>query len=368
MIVKIDSLDSYGRGVTRIQNKVCFVKNAQVGEVVDIRIIEDRKKYSVAEVINYLEKSKDRIKSLCPYYKDCGGCHLGEMKYEKTLQYKENIVRSELKKNKIEGFSYLGIVGGSPYHYRNKVTLHSDGKRLGFYKEASHELVPIKKCLLIDERINQILSTLPSKEDIMIRVSNQNDEMLIGNTNQTIVSTIGSKEYRISSQSFFQVNGEMTEKLYDYIYETVKSLNAKHVLDLYCGIGTIGIYIHDLVESVLGIEVVEKAIEDAKFNQRRNHVNNISFLCGDVKEYIDQLGNQYDLVIVDPPRSGLKQKVISELQKMDPKTIIYVSCNKTTLIRDIKLLEKKYKMESIKLFDMFPNTYHVECVCVLNRR
>ncbi len=114
--------------------------------------------------------------------------------------------------------------------------------------------------------------------------------------------------------------------------------------------------------------MIEAAVEDAYFNKKLNQTENISFLCGDVSKYIEQLKNKYDLIIVDPPRGGLKKKVIKEIQRMNSKTIIYISCNRMTLVRDLKLLEIQYKMESIKLFDMFPNTYHVECVCVLNRR
>ena len=367
MVVKIDFFDYFGRGVTRIENKVCFVIGAQKGEVVEIKIIEEKKNYSIAEVVRYIEKSKDRIEARCPYYKSCGGCDLGEMSYEASLKLKENAVLEELAKNDITDFQYLGIEKGTPYHYRNKITLHSDGKNLGFYKEESHELVPIEKCLLVDERINEIIPTLPVEKDVMIRVSNQNDDMLIGDTKKTIVSFIGTKKYRISSRSFFQVNEEVTKKLYDYVYETVLRLGAKNVLDLYCGIGTIGIYIHDIVESVLGIEIVEEAIRDAHYNKELNHASNVSFLCGNVSDYIKKLQNQYDFIIVDPPRGGIQKKALDEMIRIYPQKIIYISCNKRTLIRDLKRMESAYKMDSIKLFDMFPNTYHVECVCVLNK-
>ncbi len=368
MILEICSYDCYGRGVARFENKVYFVKNAQVGEVVEARVVEENKKYNVAEVLKYLKKSDNRIISPCPYYEKCGGCHLGEMKYENTLEFKEELIKSEFKRNGIRDFLYLGIISSSPYYYRNKITLHSDGAHLGLYKEGSHDLVPIDKCLLVDERINQIIPTLPKDKKIMIRVSNIDGDMLTGDEKKKIISAIGNRKFRISSKSFFQVNAEITKKLYDYIYETVESLNSKNVLDLYCGIGTIGIYIHDLVEKVLGIEIVKEAVEDANFNKKLNQLNHISFLCGDVSQYIERIKNQYDLIIVDPPRSGLKMAVIKEVKRLNAKTIIYISCNKATLIRDLKLLEEKYRLQSLKLFDMFPNTYHVECVCVLNKR
>lgn len=368
MVVKIDFFDHYGRGVVRIDQKVCFVKGAQKGEVVEIRIIEEKKHYLVAEVVSYLKKSSSRVLPRCPYYFQCGGCHLGEMTYEASLKLKEESVLEELKRNHISHFSYLGIVAGACYHYRNKITLHSDGKNLGFYKEGSHEVVAIDACLLVDERINEVIAHLPKENEIMIRVSNETNDMLIGNNNKTIISSIGSKRYRISSNSFFQVNGEVTKKLYDYIYEIVKKIKPKSVLDLYCGIGTIGIYIHELVEKVLGIEIVLDAISDANYNKELNHANNVSFLCGNVSKYIKTLTGKYDLVIIDPPRGGLAKKALEELLRIKAQTIIYISCNKLTFIRDLKLLEELYKVDSIRLFDMFPNTYHVECVCVLKMR
>lgn len=368
MVVKIDSYDCYGRGVSRIDHKVCFVKGALVGEVVEIKIVEEKKSFLVAVVTRVLEKSLDRIEPLCPYYEKCGGCHFGMMSYSASLRAKENTILSLFRKNGFSHFSYLGIVPGQNYHYRNKIVLHSDGSSLGLYQEGSHDLVPIDACLLADARINQVIPTLSKDKDVMIRVSNVDDAMLVGESKDVIISAIGSKKYRISAQSFFQVNSEMCEKLYHYIYEIVKMSSATTVLDLYCGIGTIGIYIHDLVREVLGIEIVKEAVRDAKYNQKLNHVSNISFLCGDVSKYASRLEKKYDFVIVDPPRAGLKEKVIEELIRIDAQTILYVSCNPATLIRDLKRFSDFYSLDSMKLFDMFPNTYHVECVCVLKKR
>ncbi len=366
MIVKINAVDDYGRGITRIENKVCFVNNAQKGEVVKIKKIEEHKNYDIAEVVEYIETSKTRVIPKCPYYKECGGCDLATMTYQASLELKEENIKEELKRSNLTGYTYLGIIASTPNHYRNKITLHSNQKELGFYKKGTHELVAINNCMLVDERINKIIPTLKKEEDVMIRVSNENNEMLITPTNKTIISSIGSKKYRISVKSFFQVNGEITKKLYDYVYEIIKEQKPTNVLDLYCGIGTISIYIHDLVKNVLGIEMIEDAIIDAKYNKKINQASNVSFLCGDVSKYIKTLKNQYDLIIVDPPRSGLTKKVVEEMIRINPKTIIYISCNKKTLIRDLKRLEASYKFSSIKLFDMFPNTYHVECVALLS--
>lgn len=368
MVVKIESLDSFGRGITKIDGKVCFVKNALPNEVVEISILEDKKKYSIAKVNSYIKISEKRIQPLCPYYEECGGCHLGHLRYEDQLAWKEKCVLEQMKRKVHQNFTYLGIVEGDAYHYRNKIVFHSDGRQLGFYQEKSHQFVPIKSCLLANEKINQMIPKLPIEESLLVRISNCSDEMIIGKEEKPILSQIGKYQFSISSESFFQVNDAVTKKLYDYIYEIVKIKKPKQVLDLYCGIGTIGIYIHDLVERVVGVEIIKEAIQDANYNKKLNQVDNISFLCGDVGDYIDQFENEYDLVIVDPPRKGLKKNVLSQLKRIHAQSIIYVSCNKTTLMRDLNDLSSHYDVDSLKLFDMFPNTYHVECVCVLNRR
>jgi len=235
---------------------------------------------------------------------------------------------------------------------------------------------------------NQIMEEavirVTNKEEVLLNVSGKihkktlqkqfsDIDVLIANNTKLkkqdyVTDELLGKRFKISSDSFYQVNRFVTSKLYEQVINVFKNQKRKTVLDLYCGIGTIGIYIHELVEKVLGIEIVLDAISDANYNKELNHVNNVSFLCGNVSKYIKTLTGKYDLVIIDPPSGGLAKKALEELLRIKAQTIIYISCNKLTFIRDLKLLEELYKVDSIRLFDMFPNTKHVECVCVLNRR
>ena len=150
------------------------------------------------------------------------------------------------------------------------------------------------------------------------------------------------------------------------MFKYIKSLVDKNekILDLYCGTGSIGIYLSDKVSSVIGIEEVNEAIIDAKENAKINNITNIEFISGKVEDNIEKF-KKIDTIIVDPPRVGVSKKVINNILNINPKKLIYVSCNSSTLARDLKLLENNYEIKSIKLFDMFPNTYHVECVCIL---
>ncbi|MBR3161554.1 MAG: class I SAM-dependent RNA methyltransferase, partial [Bacilli bacterium] len=190
-----------------------------------------------------------------------------------------------------------------------------------------------------------------------------NDKLIIGN--KYIKTKLKEYTYTLSPESFFQVNYNITIKLYDKILECLN--NGDNVMDLYCGTGSIGIYISDKSKDILGVEIVKDAVENAKLNKKINKIDNISFKCGDVEKIISKNDN-YDTVIVDPPRAGLSKKTRDILLDIGSNKIIYVSCNPMTLIRDIKYLDNKYDFKEITLFDMFPNTYHVESLMVLERK
>ena len=184
-------------------------------------------------------------------------------------------------------------------------------------------------------------------------------------TNHTI--TIGTFQFHASIASFFQVNEKMIPTLYQQVIDTCKKEKPDKVLDLYCGTGTIGIMVSPYAKEVLGIELCKEAIEDARRNAQLNRIDNISFIEGKVEENLENLKDA-DLVILDPPRAGIMRQGIDDLLKIGAKTLVYVSCDPATLARDISLLSSKYEIEKVTPVDMFPNTYHVECVCVLKRK
>ncbi len=397
--MKIEKLDHYGRGITRINNKICFVENALKDEDVLINITKETKKISEAEVKEYLKESINRVKPKCKYYNICGGCNISHLKDIEQEKFKEEKVREIITKFTKQKPLIKDICFDKSFNYRNKVTLHIKNNKLGFFKEKTNEIIDIDKCLLLDDKINDLITVLKEfiiKENsitkITIKLGNITEEIMLsidGNVNNYndlidkvdvliinnkviteknyIISMIGNKKYKVSKNSFFQVNKYITEKLYDEVRSIIEELNSKSVLDLYCGTGTIGIYVADLVNKVVGIEVVSDAIKDANYNKKLNKVNNITFIKGKVEEKINNINDNIDTVILDPPRSGLHKNVVETLKKLKPNNIIYVSCDPVTLARDINLLSDIYEISYIKPFDMFPNTYHVECVCALNR-
>ncbi len=403
--VEIEKLDHQARGIAHINDKIVFVENALPLEKVKIKIVKENKKIMEAVVTEYITKSKDRVESLCPYYEECGGCDLLHLSYEKQLIYKENKIKEIMNRYAELDDDLIKSIVPSPmqYNYRNKITLKAKNK-IGYYKKKSYDIVEIENCLLANKKINEIIkeiskSSVPSSiNELVVRSINEDEISLtiylqqkenidkfinklsknfnsikiifenkplkeIGKSN--IIGRLDKYCYQMSQTAFFQVNTQQTINLYDKIKQYVKNFDCPTTLDLYCGTGSIGIYISDYASEVIGVEINSEAIKNAKINAENNNIKNIEFLAGDAKTVLSKNNYSADLVIVDPPRSGLDLDVVNDIIKINPKDIIYVSCDPITLARDLKLLSNEYKVIEITPFDMFPNTYHVECVVLL---
>lgn len=389
IIVKIEKLDHFGRGIAKVNNMPIFVENSLIDEEVEILITKEKKNYMEGVVIDYIKKSPLRVKSNCPYYDKCGGCDLLHLSYIEQLKYKENKVKEIIKK--FSGLECVNnIVSSKQFNYRNKITLQVKNG-IGYFQKKSNDIINIDNCLLVDNKINEIINKLKKIDvsdvkKIVIRVTNLesmvvfygkinsnidldvdtiiiNDKVIKGNG--YIREEINDFKFIISPTSFFQVNNIGMINIYNKVLEYVDGGN---VLDLYCGTGTIGIYVSKKANKVLGIELNKEAIKDALINKKLNNINNIDFISGDVGTILSENNFKADIIIVDPPRAGLDNKSIDNIIKIRPRKIIYVSCDPVTLARDLNILKEKYDVIEITPFDMFGNTYHVECVCLLNLR
>lgn len=393
MIVKIDKLAHNFKGIAKVNDKVVFVEDVLPTEIVDVRIVKDKKHYSEGVSTNIIEKSSDRVDSICPYFKECGGCSTGYIKYDKALIYKKSIVKDIIKKYAGYDVDPEIISNYQEYKYRNKVTLKVLNGNLAYTKEGSNELININKCYLVNDNINNIISTLNNIDltglsEVIIRGTDDIMVILYGDINGSIVINelkdkvssivlndkviygkeyitikVGKYKYSIYPRSFFQVNTDMISKLYDKVLEYAGT--SKTLTDLYCGAGTIGIYLAKNFDTVKGIEINKAAIDSANLNKKINNINNISFECKSANE-ISNISS--DVVVVDPPRSGLDKKTINTLLNSSSKKIVYVSCDPITLARDLNILKERYELKDITLFDMFPNTRHIETVCNLDRK
>lgn len=229
-----------------------------------------------------------------------------------------------------------------------------------------------------NELVKLLHNKYPEIKTIVKNINNKNTNVILGQENITLYGTgyiedkLGEYTFKISPMSFYQVNPVQAEVLYNTAVEAA-NLDEKDILfDLYCGIGTIGIFASKFVNKVYGIEIVPQAIEDAKENAKINNINNIEFMVGDVEFAFDELINKNKIiptaVIVDPPRKGLDEKTIQNILKIKPDKLVYISCNPATMVRDLAKLENAYEIRKIQPVDLFPFTKHCEVVTVLNLR
>ena len=388
--VKCERLDHFGRGIGKVAGKIIFVAGLFPSEEALVKITLDKKSYMVGEIISLVKKSDDRISSECPYF-NCGCC-LKEYRYEKTTEYKKQKVLDALRKFASLSSKNVDIVPCvNNYYYRNKITLKVLNGKIGYFKNKTNDLIEIDRCLIASKKINEIINVL-KKEDLsnvseivikdmdetMIIISGDmdwsnlknycdsiylNDNLVFGK--EIIFNSLLGYKFTVSKDSFFQVNKEITEKLYSKVIEFAGS--GKFALDLYSGTGTIGILLSKNFEKVLGVEINREAVECANKNKTINKINNIDFKCGDANKIIRGLSN-VDTLVVDPARSGLSKDGISNILDILPVRIVYVSCDPITLSRDLKYLSDCYDLKKVCVFDMFPWTYHCESITVLERR
>lgn len=381
--VTIFDEDNIGNGICRIDNMVVFVKSALKDDYLEIKIDKVKKNYAYAYIKKILNPSKNRIISKCKYYDSCGGCTFLHTTYNHEREIKHNYIE-KLFDRKVD---YLP--SKKELNYRNKVTLHVKNGIIGMYSENTHNICEINECLLLNPKINEKIKELKRFDlskvnEIMIRCINNkimisvkstiddinlknikcdslyiNNELIKGE--KYLIDEVKNFKFTIYPESFYQVNKDTMISLYDKAYDLLNK--SKSLLDLYCGTGTIGIWMSNKFDKVTGVEINSSAISNANINKELNNINNIGFICNDAKN----IKNKFDTIIVDPPRNGLSVYVHEYLNNSGASEIIYISCNPNTLKRDIEFMNH-YEIKSISCADMFPRTKHVECVCLLMRK
>lgn len=441
--MQVQDLGSEGEGVGRIGGLAVFVPGALPGETVLVRVIERRPRYARGEIVEIVAPSGEceRVIPLCSYYDECGGCQLQHLSYPDQLRYKRNVVVQALKRIGHINDPRVAPVRGMqrPWGYRNKAQFpvgKTEGHVvLGFFKEKSHEIVPILQCRVQAEVANNIIEVtrlllekygfppydestgsglvrhvlvrttrdqsqamlvlvvngevppealefadelrqrLPQVKSVHANINTSRGNVILGDQTlhlsgeQAITETVMGLEFLISPLSFFQVNTEQAELLYNIVLELARLQDDQYVVDAYCGVGTIACIIARFAAWVHGIEAVPQAVEDARRNAQRNGIINVSFTVGKVEELLgrnEDSPTRLGLVVLDPPRKGLAPEVVETLARARIPRIIYVSCNPATLARDIRqLVLAGYKLGQVIPVDMFPHTKHIECVAEL---
>lgn len=412
-IVEIDDVNIFGNGVCRLEDMVVFVDDGLKNEKCEIELTKINKSYAYAKAIRIIEKSKERTKPQCVHFKKCGGCSFLHTTIENENRIKEDYVKACFRKAKLD-IELEKICSPTESEYRNKIVLFFDGEGFGYKQSNTNRIIRHKKCLLNDEIFDKIALESAiylkgtSVRALSIRKSTENEItvcVILGKTNNLkeyaekiteqfseikniFYSVCGDKElvlekqqykliygegyifddlcglkFRISPESFYQVNHLCAEKLYEKVVSLADLSKNSKCADLFCGTGTMGIICAKRTGAeVYGVEIVEKAVEDAKYNSRLNCVNNIQFKASDASRF----DKRVDTVIIDPPRKGLSKFMLETLLRLKPQKIVYVSCNPDTLVRDVKALTNEYKIATpVSVFNMFPKTSHVESVLCL---
>lgn len=390
---EILKIDDFGRGITYVDDIITFVPNTIPGDIIDLKITKKHKKYNEAICIKLISPSKSRVKPFCPYYSLCGGCSLQNLNYEDTIDYKKNKIINYFKKYNLN-INPEVIINDTPTYYRNKISLKIKNSKIGFYQEQTHNLVNIDKCMITKPIINktikliktfniingnlvircnskdEVLISITTKDKITIDKTQLNDKINIVLNNKLLynkdylLENVNGITYKISYDSFFQVNINTASKLFKIIEENITEYDK--VLDLYGGVGTLGLSASKKAKEVLSVEIVPNATDNAKYNAKINNINNAKFILSDASTIFQKTDFNFNKLIVDPPRSGLTNDVINVINNKKPKEIIYVSCDYHTQVRDILKLND-YKITNTYIIDMFSYTYHVECITILQR-
>ena len=471
LAVEIVDITSEGEGIGKVDGYPFFIKDTVIGDKAQIRVTRVKKNYAYGRLEKVITPSPFRVNAKCDFHRQCGGCQIQAMSYERQLEFKESKVRNNLIR--IGGFQsefidqiMEPIVGmEEPFYYRNKaqypIGKDKEGNPVaGFYAGRTHNIIAnircslgaaenekileailaymkenyvpaydeangeglirhvlIRKgfssgetmvCLVINlnnkksgrsgqsylpaqDKLVEILSQIQGMTSISVSINIEKTNVIMGKEIHTIwgknviKDTIHVRDaesnfmdtgrgitFAISPLSFYQINPVQTEKLYSLALSYAGLSGKETVWDLYCGIGTISLFLAKDAMQVYGVEIIPQAIEDARRNAANNGICNAQFFVGKAEEVLpekyEKEGITADVIVVDPPRKGCDEKCLDTMLKMKPERIVYVSCDSATLARDLKVLcECGYEVKRVRAVDMCPMTVHVEVACCLQR-
>lgn len=448
--VFIEGMAFGGNGIAHVGGMTVFVEGGIAQDRARIRIVQKKRRYALARVLEVIEPSAYRVDPPCVYADCCGGCSLQSMRLDVQRQFKKSHV--------IESLQHIGKIKEPPVlepiasplalGYRNKVEWTCSPLRwvaegsddsalqpgIGFHApRVFSKVIDMEACLLVPETGNdmyrairsiilsselpvydqkrhegfwrfvmlrhsvfedrwmvnvitsrqengismrmagQLQECFPAIGTIVNNVTSKKAQIAVGEA-ETVLSgpgylreRIGELEFRISANSFFQTNTRGAEILYETVAAFADLQGDETVLDLYCGTGAIALYLANRAKAIVGIELAPSAVADASANARRNGIENCTFFQGDIRKAYPALPDRPDVIVLDPPRSGLHPDIVKHLLQNGPGRIVYVSCNPTTLARDAAMLAGRYALTRIQPIDMFPHTYHIESVAALVR-
>ncbi|MFN3691400.1 MAG: 23S rRNA (uracil(1939)-C(5))-methyltransferase RlmD [Fervidobacterium sp.] len=436
--VYIERMAYGGYGLGKLPGgKLIFIEGAYPGELVEATISDEKSDVAFGKIFKIVEKADYRRKPQCKYFGKCGGCQLMDINYEKQLEFKNQIVKDQLKRiGKIEVDINPIIPSDLEYSYRNKMEFafsFKDGKvHLGLKARNSNEVIDIGGCPISPNSFNKILEVIPEivemskvriynpkrrsgtlkhlvlryshsnnqtmaifvtktetfseakiiKSQILksipqinsiIHVMNSSDEIVLRGPYKTLYGSgvleveMDYEKFQIPPTAFFQNNYHVASKMVEYVTKSLDLKGTENVLDLYAGVGTFTMRLAMLSKHVIAVESSHIAVKAGKANANINNLRNVKYEELDTLEFLKVFESKADIIVLDPPRAGAGKDVCKEILRIAPEKIAYVSCDPSTLARDLSMLKEKYQVESVQPFDMFPQTYHVETVVIMKK-
>ena len=422
MTLNISHLDHIGAGVAHHNGKVVFVAGALPDEVVELQLIEQKKKYAKGKLLKVITPSEQRVKPECPHYRQCGGCDFQHLNISSQRKHKiQSLSELFTKLTKVQPKD-ISVISGEEKHYRRRAKLatYFDNKNktltVGFRQQNSHNIEPIKTCMVLEPFLSDLIEPL----SVMLNqlngvrtlghvelIAGENAQFVVIRTPKTLTESDKEKlksfaeshgivlqlqhdshfeklsgvekqpSYKVAEQiklafnpgSFVQVNSDVNQKMITQAMEWLALNEDERVLDLFCGMGNFSLPIAKYCKQVIGVEGIASAVEQAKLNALASDISNADFYECDLSEDItkETWFGKIDKLLLDPARAGAFES-LQNVKKMNPNRIVYVSCDPASLSRDSKLLiDSGYQLQKLSMIDMFPQTHHIEAMALFTK-
>ncbi len=394
-LLEVEKLIYGGAGLARKDGQVFFLPKVLPGEKVEAALGKAKSNFTRAKVTRILEASPQRIAAPCPYFERCGGCHYQQLSYPDQLAAKRAILHELFDRAKLALPVEIQTLSGPEWNYRNRSQFHLHNNRVGFLEEGTNKLVPVENCPVSSPRLNEALALLKklardhrfpdflksiefftNERDLQVNVLETNrplakhffawlEKEIPGTQSGAIEYPAAGYEWKVSYRSFFQVNRFLVDGLTRL---STENLSGQHAIDLYAGVGLFSLPLAKTFERVTAVESGKVAMYDLEANSKRYNVRNVRIVQAAVDAFLNDLTEAPDVILADPPRSGLGIPAAQRLATIAAPEIRLVSCDPATLVRDLAvLIPSGYRVADITLIDLFPHTFHIETVTRLRR-
>ena len=366
--LRIEKLIPGGDGLARYNGKVIFIPGVLPDEIADVEITSEKKSFSRGRCLKLHSRSPERTEPVCPLYGKCGGCNMQHLQYEYQLEIKTGFLRELFQKfAKMDLPEDFEFIPSPPYGYRQRIQIHSDKKSLGFKGRFSDRIVSINHCPILVDSLNNCLPHLkPSDLPGRMILFGTDEKVYQENDGQIIPFYLKNREISFEAGMFFQSNASLLPKLLEFILEDQIGVNA---MDLYCGVGFFSAFLKDHFDHITAIEI-NKDVEP--FYHRNMSGASYDFFGMSLEEWLkkglQKKTAEMDMILVDPPRTGLSGPVREFLIRHPVPSLVYVSCDPATQARDTaEFLKQGYRIHSMKGFDFYPQSNHMETVIKFSR-